>query len=90
VLAGSLNILPLDVLTTLSTLTSYDNEPGTTEAKGEGSREAQGKYFKVIKELSSKKAIRPTAQLKCFYTNRHSLGKKLEELDPLCYLKTMM
>ena len=43
---------------TAAHLKSYDNEPGTTEAIGEGNSVAQRKYFKGIKELSSKKTTR--------------------------------
>ena len=60
---------------------SYVNEPGSTEAIGKGNREAEGKYSEGLKELSSKKATRPTAQLKCLYMNAHSSGNKQEELE---------
>lgn len=36
----------------------------------EGYRKTRGKYFKGIKELSSKKVIRPHDQLKFLYTNK--------------------
>lgn len=49
-------------------LKSNDNEPGTTEAI-EGNKETQGKYYKEIKELFSKKTTRPTVQLKCHIMN---------------------
>jgi len=35
------------------------------EAIGEVNRETQGKHFKGVKELPSKKATGPAAQLKC-------------------------
>lgn len=63
---------------TAAHLKSYDNEPGTTEATGKGNRGSQGKYFEGIKELSSKKATGSAVQLKCLYTNTHSLGNKQE------------
>ena len=47
----------------------------------EGNRETKGKYFKGIKELSSKKVTRPPAQLKCLLTKAHSLGNKQEEME---------
>lgn len=53
----------------------------TAKAIGDGNRETKGKYFKGIKELLSKKAIKPTAQLKYLYTSAYILGNKEEELE---------
>lgn len=50
-------------------LKSNDDESGTTEAIGNGNRETQGKYYKEIKELFSKKKTRPADQLKCRIMN---------------------
>lgn len=66
---------------------SWDNEPRTTKAIGGGNRETQGKYFKGIKELSSRKMTRSAAQLKCLYTNTRSLGNKQEELEATVLLE---
>lgn len=59
---------------------SYDDEAVTAGATGEKNRETQWKYLRRMKKLSSKKAKRPHAQLKCPYTNACCLGKKQEEL----------
>jgi len=46
------------------------------------------KYLKGIKECSSKKVTRPTAQLKYLYTNAHSMGNKQEELEATVLLES--
>lgn len=56
----------------------YDDEAVAAGAIGEGSGENQGKYFKRIEVLSSKEVTRPASQLKCLYSNVHSLGNKQE------------
>lgn len=53
----------------------------------EGYRDTKGKYFKGIKELSSKKVTRPDEQLKCLYTNKCSLGNRQEELEAIVLVK---
>jgi len=58
----------------------YHNEPGTAEAMGEDKREMEEKYFKGVKELSSKKT-RSTAWLKSLCTNVCSLRKKQKKLE---------
>lgn len=72
---------------TATHLKSWNNEPGTTEAIREGNWETQGNHFTGTKELSSKKATRPAAQLKCLYTNEHSLENKQEELEAIVLLE---
>jgi len=37
------------------------------------------KHLKGKKECSAMKVTRPTAQMKCLYTNAHSMGNKQEE-----------
>ena len=46
------------------------------------------KYLKGIKTCSSKKVTRLTAQLKCLYTNAHSVGNKKEELEGTVLLES--
>jgi len=62
----------------------YDDEAVAAGAIGEGSGENQGKYLKRIKVLSSKEVTRPASQLKCLYSNVHSLGNK-RGCKLLCY-----
>lgn len=66
--------------------TSKDPQPAASY-DDESSGETKGKYFKGIKELSSKKVTRPPAQLKCLYMNSHNLGNKQEELETTMLLK---
>ncbi|OPJ82325.1 hypothetical protein AV530_014103 [Patagioenas fasciata monilis] len=61
-------------------LKSYGDELGSPEVI-DTNRETPVKYFKEIKGCSSEKVMQPTAQLKCLYTNVHSMGKKQEELE---------
>ena len=68
-------------------LKSYGEEPGAPEVIG-ANRETPGKYLKGIKECSSKKVTRPTAQLKCLYTNARSMGNKQEELEATVLLES--
>jgi len=46
------------------------------------------KYLKGIKGCSSKKATRPTAQLKCLYTNARSRGNQQEQLEATVLLES--
>jgi len=46
------------------------------------------KYLKGIKGCSSKKVTRPTAQMKCLYTDAHSMGNKQEELEATMLLES--
>ena len=71
---------------TAARMRSYDGVV-TAGAKGEGSGENQGKYLKGIKELSFKEVTGPAAQLKCFYTNAHSLANKQQELEATVLLE---
>ena len=57
-----------------------DGEAVTAAATGEGNGKNRGKYLKGMKELSFKEVTRLPTQLKCLYTNAHSLGNKQEEL----------
>lgn len=56
------------------------DEPGTHPVT-EANSKTLGKYFKEIKRGSSGKAVLPTAQLMCFYTNACSMSDKQEELE---------
>jgi len=47
------------------------------------------KYLKGVKGCSSEKVTQLTAQLKCLYTNAHSLGNKLEELEATMLLEKL-
>ncbi|KAK4806137.1 hypothetical protein QYF61_001060 [Mycteria americana] len=51
-------------------------------------RETPGKYLKGIQGCSSKKEKRTTAQMKCLYTNAHSIGNKQEELEATVLLES--
>ena len=68
-------------------LKSYRDEPGAPEVIG-ANRETPVKYLKGIKGCSSKKVPRPTAELKCLYTNAHSMGNKQEELEATVLLES--
>ncbi|GAB0203436.1 hypothetical protein GRJ2_002809200 [Grus japonensis] len=68
-------------------LKSYREEPGAPEVIG-ANRETLVKYLKGIKGCSSKKVTWPTAQLKCLYTNAHSMGNKQEELEATVLLES--
>ncbi|KAK4830595.1 hypothetical protein QYF61_012021 [Mycteria americana] len=68
-------------------LKSYGDEPGAPEAVGVN-RGTLVKYLKGIKGCSSKKVTRPTAQLKCLYTNAGSMGNKHEELEATVLLES--
>ncbi|KAK4811256.1 hypothetical protein QYF61_022153 [Mycteria americana] len=59
-------------------------EPGDTEATG-AKRETPVKCLKAHKGCSSMKEARTTAQLKCLYTNAHSMGNKQEELEAIVH-----
>lgn len=74
---------------TTADLKSYDNDPGTTKAVGEGSRKIQGEYFKEIKELSSKEVAKLAAQLNCLYINSNSLGNKQKQMEATVLLETI-
>ena len=74
---------------TTADLKSYDNDPGTTKAVGEGSRKIQGEYFKEIKELSSKEVAKLAAQLNCLYINSNSLGNKQKQMEATVLLDTI-
>ena len=67
-------------------LESYGDEPGAPEVIG-ASRETPVQYLKGVQVCSSKKVTRPTAQLKCFYTNARSTGNKQEELEATVLLE---
>ena len=71
---------------TAAHLKSYGDEPGCPEVTG-ANRETAVKYLKGIKGCSSKKVTRPTAQLKCLYTNARSMGNKQEELEATMLLE---
>jgi len=58
-------------------LKSNGDEPGASEVIG-ANRETPVKYLKGIKGCSSRKVTPPTAQLKCLYTNAHSMGNNQE------------
>ncbi|KAK4831181.1 LOW QUALITY PROTEIN: hypothetical protein QYF61_015913 [Mycteria americana] len=59
-------------------------ELGDTEATG-AQRETPMKCLKARMGCSSMKETRTTAQLKCLYTNAHSMGNKQEELEAIEY-----
>ncbi|KAK4831654.1 hypothetical protein QYF61_018621 [Mycteria americana] len=59
-------------------------ELGDTEAMG-AKREMPVKLLKAHKGCSSMKETRTTAQLKCLYTNAHSMGNKQEELEAIVH-----
>ncbi|KAK4813675.1 hypothetical protein QYF61_019568 [Mycteria americana] len=59
-------------------------EPGDTEAIG-AKRETPVKRLKAHKGCSSMKETQTTAQLKCLYTNAHSMGNKQEELEAIVH-----
>lgn len=50
----------------------------------ETSNEIPTKYLKGIKVSCAKKAIQPTAHLKCIYTNACSMGHKMRSWNLLC------
>ena len=72
---------------TAAHLKSYGDEPGAPEVIG-ANRETPVKYLKGMKGCSSKKVTRLTAQLKCLYTNAHSMGNKQEELEATMLLES--
>ena len=59
---------------------SNREEPGAADVLGTN-RETPVKSLKGIRACSSKKVTRQVAQLKCLYTNAHSMGNKQEELE---------
>ncbi|KAK4820817.1 hypothetical protein QYF61_007211 [Mycteria americana] len=59
-------------------------ELGDTELIG-AKRETPVKYLKAHKGCSSMKETWTTAQLKCLYTNAHSMGNKQEELEAIVH-----
>ncbi|KAK4815696.1 hypothetical protein QYF61_006679 [Mycteria americana] len=59
-------------------------ELGDTEAIG-AKGEMPVKRLKAHKGCSSMKETRTTAQLKCLYTNAHSMGNKQEELEAIVH-----
>ena len=67
-------------------LKSYRDEAGAPEVIG-GSRETPVQYLRGIQVCSSKKVTRPTAQLKCLYTDARSMGNKQEELEATVLLE---
>ncbi|PKU43994.1 hypothetical protein llap_5713 [Limosa lapponica baueri] len=67
-------------------LKSYGDEPEGPEVIG-AKRETPVKYLKAIKEDSSKKVTRSTAQLKCLYTIAHSMDNKQVELEATMLLE---
>ena len=66
---------------------SYRDKPGAPEVIG-ANRETPVKYLKGIKGCSSKKVPRPTAKLKCLYTNAHSMGNKRDKLEATVLLES--
>jgi len=44
--------------------------------------------MKHLKGCSNKKVTWPTAQMKCLYTNTHSMGNKQEELEATVLLES--
>jgi len=46
------------------------------------------KHPKGNKRCSTKKVTQPTAQMKCLYTNAHSMGNKQEELEATVLLES--
>ena len=67
-------------------LNSYRDEARAPEVIG-GSRETPVQYLRGIQVCSSKKVTRPTAQLKCLYTDARSMGNKQEELEATVLLE---
>jgi len=51
-------------------------------------KEASVKNLKGNKGCSSVKVTWPTAQMKCLYTNTHSMGNKQEELEATVLLES--
>jgi len=72
---------------TAARLKSYGDEPGAPEVIG-AKRESPVKHLKGIKGCSCEEVTRPTAQLKCLYTNAHSMGNKQEELEAIVLLES--
>lgn len=70
-----------------SSFQSCRDEPGT-HLVTEANSKTLGKYFKGIKRGSSGKAVLPTAQLRCFYTNECSMSDKQEELEATLLLES--
>jgi len=66
---------------------SCRNELGTLEAVG-ANKEASVKHSKGNKGGSPVKVTRPTAQMKCLYTNARSMGNKEEELEATVLLES--
>jgi len=60
---------------------------GAPEVVG-ANNETSMKHLKRNKGCSTKKATRPTAQIKCLYTNTHSMGNKQEELEATVLLES--
>lgn len=65
----------------------YSDEEVAAGAIRESIGENQEKYLKGIKKLSFKEVARPTAQLKCLYTNSHSLRNKQGALEATVLLE---
>jgi len=72
---------------TAAHLRSYGDEPGAPELV-KVNRETPVKYLKGIKGRSSKKLTWLTAQMKCLYTNTHSMGNKQEETEATMLLES--
>jgi len=72
---------------TAAHLKSYQGEPKALGVVG-ANRETSVIHLKGTEWCSSKKVTQPTAQLKCLYTNAHSMGKKQEELEATTLLES--
>jgi len=72
---------------TAAQLKSYRNKLGAPEVVG-ANKETSVKHPKGNKGCSSMKVTRSTAQMKCLYTNAHSVGNKQEELEATVLLES--
>lgn len=59
---------------------SNREKPGSAAVLGT-KRETPVKHLKGIRECSCKKVTQSVTQLKCLYTNAHSMGTEQEELE---------
>ena len=68
---------------------SCRDELGAPEVEG-SNKEASVKHPKGKKGCSSVKVTRPTAQMKCLYTNARSMGNRQEELEATMLLQRLI
>ncbi|KAK4828983.1 hypothetical protein QYF61_001639 [Mycteria americana] len=66
---------------------SCGGELGAPEVRG-ANKETSMEHLKGNKEYSTRKVTWPTAQMKCHYTNAHSMGNKQEELEATVLLES--